>query len=195
MKRHTVIVRLSALLAAAAWVMLPAAMAIAAEDAGHGSPWMDILYKSVNVAVLVGILVYFLRKPAAGFFRKAAQDEKNALDDVRKDERVTAQAVDDQRREIEKLHEEVERMREEARADAAAELNLMTQEANLLADKLKAQSRQQIEQEMRKARLELRTQLADETIRLAEDLIKQRVDPDIQKALVREYTDKLGARS
>jgi len=187
--------RIGAALLGAAWGLLPAALALAAEEGAHMSPWAEMLYKTVNTLVLFGLLIYFLRKPVARFFRGAAAAQKDELEEVRKQERVASQALEDQRREIEELHAAVERMRQAARADAATELNLMTQEANTLAEKLLAQTRVQVEQELRKARMELRNQLADDTVRLAEDLIRRRLGPTQQQALVREYTAKLGARS
>ena len=187
--------RICAVLLGAAWVLLSASLALAAEEGAHLSPWAEILYKTVNTVVLFGLLGYFLRKPVVRFFRGAAAAQKEQLEDVRKQERVASQALQDQRIEIEELQAEVERMRQAARADAAAELNLMTQETNTLAEKLQAQVHLQVEQEMRKARMDLRNQLADDTVRLAEGLIRQRLGPTQQQALVREYTDKLGARS
>ena len=79
-----------------------------------------------------------------------------------------------------------------ARADAAQELQQFAAEAQAQGERIKAQTRLQVEQEMRKARVALRTQLADETVGLAEVLIRRQMDETKQRDLVGDYIEQLG---
>lgn len=184
-------IRLCALAAPA--LLLCGGVALAAEAGGVENPWLELLYKAINFFVLVGILVFFLRKPAGAFFRGAAQQDKDSMAQSRETEAAAARDMTEQKAKIEQMQSELARMLTDSRADAAAELTRMTEEAHTLAERMKLQVQQQLEQEMRKARLELRNELAADTLRLAEERVKQRIGPDDQSRLISDYTNQLGS--
>lgn len=169
-----------------------AAPALAAEG-GSGNPWLDLLYKAINFFVLVGILWYLLRKPVAGFLRNTAREEKEALDRTRQTEADAVKELEEQKARIAQMQQELERMLADARADAAAEMTQMTAEADAQAERMQQAALQKIDQEFRKARLELRGELAARTLDLAEESIKSRIGPADHQRLVREYIDQLGS--
>ncbi len=166
--------------------------ALAAEG-GSGSPWLDLLYKAINLFVLVGILWYLLRKPVASFFRNTASEEKQALDNTRQTEADAVKELEAQKTKIAEMQQELERMLADARTDAAAEMTLMTDEAGAQAERMQQAALQKIDQEFRKARMELRSALAAQTLGLAEEAIKSRIGPADHQRLVREYIDQLGS--
>jgi F-type H+-transporting ATPase subunit b len=173
-------------------VALLAAPAWAAEAAGQGSPWLDLLFKAVNFAILLGVLIYFLRKPIAGYLVRSAGEMKQGLDAARKSAAETAAEVAQQKRNIEGMQAELERMVAAAKVDATAELRRMTEQAEAQAAKSKAQTALQIEQEVRKARQALQAEMAEQTTRLAERLIRERMTPELQARLVAGYTRQMG---
>ncbi|MBI4081222.1 MAG: ATP synthase F0 subunit B [Candidatus Lambdaproteobacteria bacterium] len=166
----------------------------AAEQAGHGSPWLELLWKTINFAVLMGLLIYFLRKPIAGYLARSAGEMKQGLDDARRSAAETAAQVLQQKRNIEGMQAELERMVAAAKADAALELRRMTEEAEAHATKSKAQTALQIEQEVRKARQALQEEIADQTTRIAERLIRARMTPERQQRLVAGYARQMGGQ-
>lgn len=179
-------------LSLAGLMALLAAPALAA-GGGSASPWLDLLYKAINFIVLVGILWYLLRKPVAGFFRNTAREEKEALDGTRRTEADAVRELEAQKTKIAQMQQELERMLADARNDAAAEMTQMTDEANAQAERMKQAALQKIDQEFRKARHELRRELAAQTLGLAEEGIRSRIGPADHQRLVREYIDQLGS--
>ena len=163
------------------------ALALAAEEgAPHGSPWMDFLWKAVNFAILAGLLYFLLRKPVGKALREAAQRARQMLDDARASAEQMERRYQDQRRNIENLKSELERLREETRAETAAEADRLKQEAQAAADRMTAQVERQVEQARNRALQTIRVELADEAVRLAENLIRQRLDEKTQKRLLDE---------
>lgn len=178
----------------AAVVLLWALPALAAE-AEHAATAMDLVLQGINLAVLLAIIVYFGRKPIARFFRGTAAEVKRGYDDTRQSAEETLAELEAQKKRLEGLEAELGRMVQGAREDAAVEHEALLAEAANQAERIKAQSRQQVEQEMNKARSELRAQLADETVKLAEDTLKSRMDEKRQKELLADYVDQIGAGS
>lgn len=184
---------LAATLFAALFVTLLAAPpAHAAAEAPPGP--MDLVWQGVNLAVLLAIIIYFTRKPIAAFFRGAASREKEGYDSALRESEEMAAELEAQKQKIAGLESELERMVQAAKADAEEEGRLMAQNAEAQAERIRAQARNQLEQEMSKATSALRAQLADEAVKLAEELIRSRLDDDRQQQLIAGYIEQLGAQ-
>jgi len=57
-----------------------------------GSPLMDFVWKTLNVAVLVAIIYKFARKPVASALNSTAQSAKQVVDDARSaEEKITSE--------------------------------------------------------------------------------------------------------
>lgn len=166
-----------------------------AAAAREGSPWMDFIYKTINFIVLVGLLFYFLRKPIPAFLRQAAQSLHNTINGTRQATQNAAAELDGQKSKIANLQAELDSMLAEAREDARRERERLVAEAGERAIQLKAQVQVQVEQELRKARLELQQQLARQTTELAYSLVSQRMSAEKQQQLMSGYVDRLEARS
>ena len=175
--------------------LLVALPVLAAEEAAadHGTDWLDLAIKFLNFAILMGIIFYYARKPVAGFFIGAAREVKTTLVGAREAAAQAAAERKTQQEKIENFQAELERMVAGARADAGKELEQLSGEAQAQGEQIKAQTHLQVEQEMRKARVVLRTQLADETVRLAEELIRRQVDETKQRELVGDYIEQMGS--
>ncbi len=180
--------------AALAALALPAPAVLAAEGGG-GDPWLELLWKLVNFLVLAGIIYHFGRRPIADLFRGAAERAKGLLDSARQEARQTEDALAEQKRKIDGLQAELERWLAEAREDARQEQERLTGEARETAERIRVQTHHLVQQEFRKARADLQRELAGETVRLAEGMIRQRLDDAGQERLVDATIDQLGSRS
>ena len=182
----------AAALAAPLWHAL-AGQALAAGD-GHGNPWLDLAWKAVNVTVLFAIIFWVARKPVAQGMTALAKQVLAAYSGARSQAREAEEALAAQKQKIAALEQELARMVAEAKADVEREKQRAQADARAQAEKLRAQTQQQIAQELAKARMEMRQQVAAETLRLAEELIKGKMNPAQQQRLVEDYLKQLGER-
>jgi len=173
---------------------LGAAPAWAAGE-GSANPWMDLLWKTINVVVLLGLLHVFARKPLLNFFRGAASGLKKGLQGTRDAAAKAESEMVEQKRKIEGLQAELERLVVEARQEAQNERDRLVAEARAQTDRIMEQMRGQVEQEFSKARIALRRQLADETLQLAEKMIVERLDDTARERLVGTTIEQLGSSS
>ena len=166
----------------------------AAEAAGQASPWYDFWGKTVNLAVLVGLIWYFASKPVRKALRGMAQGLRDTVDVRRQEAKRSGLEMAEQKDQIIKLKGELDRMLTEARQDGENERVRLTEEAHQWAVHLKSQTEVQVAQEIRKIRQELRAELAEHAVQLAEQMIRERLTPDHQKRLVAAFIDQLGAQ-
>jgi len=183
-----------AALAAAAQLGV-AGTALAEEGGGSGNPWLDLAWKALNLAVLLGVIWYYGRKPIGAMFRGAAQRAREALAERRAQAHGADAQLADQRQRIEGLEAELERMAAEARAEAQSERERLVNEARAQAERIRTTVGMQVEQELAKARKELQAELANDTVRLAEEMIRGRMDDDSRRRVVARAIDQLGAGS
>ena len=181
---------LPALAAGAVALLLNAPQALAAEEA-HVPTAIDLVYGAINLSVLLGVIFYFARKPVARFFRNSAGEQRGGYDDAVNVAQQTKAEVEAQKKKIAELEGELHRMLEDARGDAAEEREQLERDAAATGERIKTQAGIQVAQEMNKARLALREQLADETVRLAGQLLSSRLDDDRRNGLVAEYISQL----
>lgn len=171
-----------------AGLVLAPTLVLAAEDGAehHGNPWLDLLWKAVNFAALAVLLWYFLRKPVANSLRAAASRVKTTVDEARASAAAMDRRYQDQRRNLENLKTELESLRADARAETAAESERLKKDAQASADHMTGQIEKQVQQARNRALQSLRAELADEAVKLAENLIKQKLDDATQRRLLDE---------
>ncbi len=175
-------------------VQLAAGAAWAAEGgAGGGHPWRDLGWKAVNFLILAWLLWRYARKPVAGMLQAAASEAQKALGTRQEAARKAEAELAAQRDRIANLEAELQRLLGEARAEAVQEHARFVAEARVQTGRLKTATGLQVEQEFSKARKELQIELAQETVRLAEAMIRQRLDDASRQRFVAQAIAQMEA--
>jgi F-type H+-transporting ATPase subunit b len=164
----------------------------AAHHPDSGAQMKDFGWRVLNFAVLVGIIVWALKKADVkgslaarqADIEKSLKDAEAARDAAEAKLREYGSKLDQAEKEIDELHAAIVREGEQ-------EKNRIIAEANSAAEKIVAQAALSAEQETVKARNELRAEAA----RLAVEIATGKLTGAIQKAdhdrFVGEYLDKV----
>lgn len=184
---------------AAIWISIPT-LALAAEGGlaanclGNENPLIVLACKGGNFFILMAILVYFARKPIAALLRGGAESVRSELETAREAARAAEAKLAEQKSRIENLEADLTRLREEAREESRTESARLVEEARAQAERIKTQIQLQVEQEFNKARAELKRQLADQTVQLAEARIEAQMDAPRREALAMAAIQQMGDR-
>ncbi len=170
-------------------------VAAAPEEAKEGKAEKnELLFKIINSVILVAALAFILRKPLAEFFTQRTASIRRSLEEGRK----ALEASQTQLRAIEeklaRLEEEIRALKVSAVQEMAAERERLRRATAEVAEKILEFARAQLETATRAAKLELKAYAAQEALKLAEDLIRERLDPASQKQLVSRFVGGLGDR-
>ncbi|MCA1850712.1 MAG: ATP synthase F0 subunit B [Acidobacteria bacterium] len=149
-------------------------------------------WKFLNLFLFIGVLVYFLRRPLSESL--VARRETIRRDLMRaQEERNAAQAkLEEVEARPARLNAEVEAVRAQAQREAAAERERIERTTEEEMRKLREQAQREIESAGKLARQELRRQAAEESVRLAEEIIRRDMRPEDDARLVGEYVEELG---
>ena len=87
------------------------ASAEGAEGGGSWSPWM-LLWRVINTAALIAVLVYFLKKPMANFFSERRAQIQKDLEDAKEQRDRAERTIAEYEKKIGEMGRELDKMRE-----------------------------------------------------------------------------------
>lgn len=168
--------------------------AFAASEGASSSPWdaWMLTWRVINSIVLVGLLVYFLKKPLVNFFsERTAQIQKDLAD--AKDQREAAERlIGEYQQKLAGMEQELEKMRAELRKTADAESSKVVANAEKVAAAMIEAAKLTADQEVRKAKIALKNEAVVLAMELAEALVKEKINEDDRTRIVEDYLVKVG---
>ena len=175
----------------AATVAFAAVESGAHPGAGVHIPWGEILKQAINFLILAGVLVYFIRKPLSSFLKERSELMRKAIDDAARARAEAAEKLAAIETRTANLADEIAGMNARMDDDAAAETRRLQETVAVEISRIRAQSEFAGEQEVKKAREELRREASLLTARAAEELVRKTLSPEDQERLVRENLEKI----
>ena len=171
-------------------VLLQAGSARAAAG-GEGAEVRTLVLHALNLALLLAVLLYFARSPVRKFFRERRERVQGEID------RATALLEDAQgrfsswQRRLLELERDLEEIRETGRRRADEERERILSDARASAERIRSGAAAAIEQELRRAREELREEAADLAIELAGEFLIQELGDSDHDRLVSEFAERI----
>jgi len=167
----------------------------AAEGAHEAITFMgDWLPRLVNFAIIAGVVVYFMRKPARDFFKNRSVEIAKALQESKEARERAVAALAEMERKIKDLEAETARMVAEARSRSEKDKLSLIEEGKKVAQDVQTQVKQGIDIELQKARTTLAAEAALLSLDLAEGMIKKKIDGKDHERIVKDYISNVGGR-
>ena len=174
----------------------PAVMGFAASETTH---WWDYpgfeVWKFVNPAIFVGALVFILvRKAKLGeAFRTRRESIKAELDKARSERDAAVAKLKEVEARLAGLDSQIATIKERSQAEAAEERERIVRSTEAEIAKLTAQGQREIENAGKTARNDLRRFTAEQSVRLAEEMIRRDIRPEDDARLITRNIDEMGA--
>lgn len=172
-----------------------AAASEAAEGAHEAITFMgDWLPRLVNFAIIAGVVVYFMRKPAQEFFKNRSAEIAKALQESKEARERAVAALADMERKIKDLEAETARMVADAQSRSEKDKLALIEEGRKVAQDVQLQVKQGIDIELQKAKTTLAAEASLLSLDLAEGMVKQKIDGKDHERIVKEYISNVGGR-
>lgn len=152
-----------------------ASKAWSAGDAHHGSA-ADLIAPAVNVAILVGFLVWKLKGPLHTYFTKRSEDVSNTLERASLKSKEAQMMLENEKRKITNLTSEVKHINQQAENDVLTYEKNLAKETEDKSHKLKTDANSKIQADKKALLDELNTQLLDQVIAQTKQTIKTNKD-------------------
>jgi F-type H+-transporting ATPase subunit b len=155
--------------------------------------WMDLLWRTLNFACLLIILVVALKKPVANALNTRRQDIIEKFEDLDAQKSEAERIYKEYEAKLAKIDEKVESIISSAVKQGEVEKTRILEDANRAAGDIQRQAEMAIQYELTEAKLTLRSEIAEQAVQMAEDLIKQNLKDTDQTKMVEDYLEKVGA--
>ena len=168
-------------------LVLLAVPAAAAGGASGESHLTEFAYELGNLILLVGVIVYFVRKPIQKFF---GERREKIQADIGEAGQILADAearLSEWQERMGELDAEIEKIRATERRRAEREREKILEEAQQSAERIRSEAGTAVEREVRRAQEELRKEAADLALEMAENLLRERMGEEDQSRLVEEF--------
>lgn len=151
----------------------------------------DLIWRIMNFGVLAAVLFFLLRKPLAKGLASRRQGIKDQLDDLEKQKQEAAKQLAEYKEKLSRLDEEAEKIIAQYIQDGEAVKAKIIEEAKAVSEKLQVQAKKNIEHEFDKAKQELKAEMAEQAVAMAEELIKKHIKDEDQEQIIDEYLTKV----
>jgi F-type H+-transporting ATPase subunit b len=161
------------------------------EEHGAGGGWGATIAKMVNFAILVSVLVYFLRAPLAAYLAGRLSKVREDLVAARQTRETAARQLAEIDAKLKALPLEIEALKRRGAEDILAERKQIEEAAEAERQRLLEHTRREIEMRLRIARRELLELTADRTVAAARERITTSITAEDQARLVDRYAAQL----
>jgi F0F1-type ATP synthase membrane subunit b/b' len=162
-------------------------------------PWWNYpgleLWKFVNLAIFIGIGLFLHRRfgrPIREALRARGESIKRELETAREERDQAFAKLAEVESRFETLDAEVIAIKEKAQAEAEAEKARLKAAAEAEIAKVREQAKREIESAGKVARHELRKFAAEESVRLAEEILEKEIRPEDDARLTSLTVNELG---
>lgn len=157
------------------------------QETAHGFLGVpSLVWQFLNLGLFLGLLWYFLRKPAADFFGNRRAGVAKALAKADEDRHRAEQLAEELKARLAKIETELQNLKDAARRDAEAEHAALLAKSQSDADQVLTKARADLENRVRAARAELTSFASDLSVDLARELLQKNVTAEDEKRLLQE---------
>jgi F-type H+-transporting ATPase subunit b len=176
-------------------ITLLAAPAAAAEGHHGGAPLLPFVFQVINFLLLLIVLYKLALPKVKGFFVARSQSITESLrqaEDARKAAEAKAREYEDK---LKALTVEVEQLRKQVESEAAIEKERIIAEAHKEVEAITAQARLIAEQEIKRAKQELRREAGRLSLERAEAFIRDKITDNDRDRFIKDYIKEITAQS
>ncbi len=152
----------------------------------------DFLYRVFNFAIVVAILVYFLRKPLKSALSGRTEEIEKALAEAKKVKEEAEAKFAEYDQKLATATDEIAEISAAIRREGEAEKQKIIASAKAMAIKIEQDAGNAAELEIAKARTELQREAVNLAVGVAEELLKKNFTKEDDTRLIDEYMQKVG---
>jgi F-type H+-transporting ATPase subunit b len=161
-------------------------------EGGHeGNKWFEFAWKTLDFIVLVGFLYWLLAAKIKDFFVGRRKEIKESLDKSAQQKAEAEGKYREYSEKVDKASAEIDGIFEMIKAQGVTEKQKIIEDAGKVATKMKEDAQARIEQELKKASDQLKTEAVLLSSQMAEEILKKNITAQDNEAMVREYMDKV----
>jgi F-type H+-transporting ATPase subunit b len=147
--------------------------------------------KLINLVIYAGVLIFLIRKPMAAFFASRSAEIQDNLQKADREKREALAQLKTVEERLNKLDSEIADIKAQATREAEAEYQRVLQSAEEDSVKLRETAEREIQGLVKAARMELKAYAAEQTVTMAEGIIRKEMSDADSRRIVDDYINEL----
>lgn len=152
-------------------------------------------WRLLNLLIFISIMIYVLKKPLSGAFKAKREEIRADLIAAEKEKAAAKARLTEIEGKIAQLENEKAEIMANAKLEAEAEQARLVKQTDDDIARLQAQAASEIARLAAQRRKDLRRFSANESVRLAEQKLRTRIDQGVDMGLVRNSVSEIGGRN
>lgn len=177
-------------------LLLAPAVASAASEGGHEGGFISLdkslIVQGINFLILLFILQRLFYKPFLAKMEERTQAIQKSLDEAQAARAAAARQQEENEVRLRAAHAEAAAIRAQALKDAADEQRRLVDAARAESQRLVETAKAQMDADVRRAREELRREVADLATAIAEKLVRRSLRDEDHRRIVADAIAKVG---
>lgn len=164
------------------------------QEAGADMLLKDFLYRSINFAIMCGIILYFVARPLQNKLGRRRFELRENLEAAKKARSLAEAKLADLEAKLAQRDREMLDMRHGAEKANQKERENALQEVTALSEKIIRETEELAKREIKEARRQLRHEAARMVVAVAEQQLREKSTPEDSLRLVHENIEKMEKR-
>ena len=180
------------------FLLVLAAVAFASETGGEesGSVLKAYIWPIINFLILVGVMVYALKKAdIKGFFKKRTELIEQSIRESREAKELAQKALAEVEERLKLKDTEIASLIEGAKLSGENEKARLMEEGDKLKARILEQARTNIDYEVKRAKESIKQEAVEIAMELAEKKLKEKLSKDEQLKLLEESLAKIEGKN
>ncbi len=158
----------------------------------HGAfNWRFVMEHAVNLIILLGVLVYFLKSPVKNFLIERRGTIGHEIDSAQKTIGEAKSKYDEYAKKLESIESEINNLKDTLRKQGEAERAELLRQADAASETIRREARETIALQTERARREIQNEVADLALGSAEALIRRNLGDSDKERFIQEFTKNI----
>jgi len=161
--------------------------------ASEGGAGGELFWKTVNTVILFAIIFFVAKKYVVKYFSDRKKSIESMILEAQKAKEESEKALAEAKAKLEEAKMKSAETLKIAEETAKQEREQAINEAKEIAERIKAQAKEAVEIEVQKGQAILRKYAVEKALEISEKLVKEQINPDVNKAIIKKALKTLEA--
>lgn len=152
---------------------------------------MFVVKYAVNLALLLGLIIYLIRKPFLSFLKNRKERLRSEVDRAAAAAEQAKMTLEEYSAKLDAVASEIAALQENIRKQGENERDELVSAAGKSCEMIKKEVEDTIRLETTRAVSEIRSEVVDSALALAEKMIKERVDVDFTADSIDDFVEMI----
>lgn len=158
----------------------------------HGAfNWQFVMEHAVNLLILLGVLVYFLKTPVKNFLIERRGTIGHEIDVAQKTIGEAKSKFEEYSKKLQAIESEISALKDTLRKQGESERGELLRQAEAASETIRKEAKETIELQTERAKREIQNEVANLALGNAEALIRQNLGDADKERFVQEFTKNI----